>query len=219
MATLTITERRTGRSRPSAASRLVNTVIDPLHAFGSLDEHSPWLLALVATIVLRFGSLFVFYHPAVTPLKVIGGVAFQILTVVPAVLIAAIAVWVAGCAWRCRVRWRAVVTVTMHAYFAFTLATVVAASVAGALLPASVDVDLRHPPFTNFSAVGTDSLGPVLRSMLATLDVRWAYALGIVWLGLRACAPPEVRGRAGHVVATILAARVVLAVGSALFSR
>lgn len=195
--------------QPGPGARLANLVVDPRAAFGGIGDSPSWKLAFVVAIALRFVSLLAFYRPAVTPLKVLGGLLFQISTVVPPLLIASLVLWLAANAWRVGVGWRSALAIVTHAYVAYTLATVAFASVAGAVLPASSDVDLRSPPFTNFALLLADSAPAVLRHLVAELDVRSVYVLVLLWLGLRGVAPGERRQLVANVVATIALLRLV----------
>ena len=191
-----------------AGARLVNLVVDPVAAFRGIADDPSWRLALLAAVGIRFGSLFIFYEPAVTPIKVLGGLLFQILTVGPTVLLASLVAWLTARAWRVSVAWTTAFSILMHIYVAFTLATVGFASVAGALLPESADVDLRNPPFSNVTALlgGTDS--EVVRTLAGEIDVRSVYVLVLLWLGLRGAAPDAPRSAVVAVLMTIAFVRV-----------
>ena len=195
-------------SDSSASARLVNLVVDPLAAFRAIGLHPRWALAFVIAIALRFGSLFVFYRPTTTPLKVVAGLLFQLASVTPAVLLASLAVWLAARVWRVGVSWTATFSVITHVYVAYTLATIAFAGVAGALLPQTVDVDLRNPPFTNFASLLGDSTPDVGRSVVRELDVRSVYAVWLLWIGLRGAAPNAARYDVTTAVATIVLARL-----------
>jgi hypothetical protein len=93
-------------------------------------------------------------------------------------------------------------------YVAYTLATIAFAGVAGALLPESADVDLRHPPFTNFAPLLVTSTSEVLLSLARELDVRSAYALLLLWLGLRGAVPNAARSDVASAVAAIAVVRL-----------
>jgi hypothetical protein len=192
----------------------VNLVVDPVAAFREVSVHPSWALAFVIAIVLRFGSLFAFYRPAVTPLKVVAGLFFQVVTVASAVLLASLVVWVAALAWRAGAQWTPTFSVVTHVYVAHTLATIAFASVAGALLPESADVDLRHPPFTNFTPLLGDTTDDVILGLVGEIDVRSAYALVLLWLGLRGAAPNATRSvvtKAVTAVAFVRLAGVIVA--------
>jgi len=207
--------------RPRAAARLVNVILDPLAAFRDIDASPTWALAFVALTALRFGSLFVFYRPEVSPLKLVAGVLFQVLTVAPAVVVLALGLWAVAKFWRARLSWSSALSVTVHALFAYTLATVLVASIAGAVLPASVEVDLRNPPFTNLAFVAGAQTPAVMRRLLAAADVRVAYAFVLAYLGVAAASsapgvPAGGRRRAAGAVATGVAVHVLATVGATL---
>ncbi len=195
-------------SRQGAGARLVNLVVDPGAAFRGIADDPSWALAFVAAVGIRFGSLFLFYRPAVTPIRVIAGLLFQVMTIGPTVLLAALIAWLTARAWHVGVAWPTAVSILIHVYVAFTLATVAFASVAGALLPQSVDVDLRNPPFTNLTSL-LDGTGPeVFRTLVGEMDVRSAYALVLLWVGLRGAAPEAPRAAIARIILTIACLRV-----------
>ena len=202
--------------QPGAVSRLANLVVDPVAAFRGIADSPSWALALLAAVVLRFGSLFVFYRPAVTPLKVVAGLLFQVGTVLPVILLAAVVTWLAAKVWRVDVGWRPSFSIVTHAYVAYTLATIAFAAAAGALLPESTDIDLRNPPFTNFAARVADSGVTAIPKLVAELDVRSVYALLVTWLGLRGAAPSSGPSAIARVVASAAIVRLagVAAMGS-----
>jgi len=173
--------------RSSALARLANVVVDPRASFRDVASDPRWFVAFLGVILLRFTSVFVFYQPSTTPAKLVGGLLFQIVTTVPLLVALGLVLWSASRACGVRVGWPVAFDITVHVYFAYTVATVAIASVAGAVLPASADVDLRSPPFTNLGALAPDD--SVARVLLAHLDVRWAYTLVLVALGLRAGVP------------------------------
>ena len=126
------------------------------------------------------------------------------------VVSASVVLWLATKVWRLDMSWKSAVSVAVHTCFAYTLATVAIASVAGALLPASVEIDLRNPPFTNPSALVSGSVGHVVRAMIAELDIRSVYALILVSLGLRAGAAPAASHAAlTRVVGSLVIVRIV----------
>ena len=170
--------------RSGVWARLANVVIDPVASFRAVANDPRWLAAFTAVILLRFVSLFVFYQPSATPGKLLMGVVFQIVTTAPLLVALGLVLWSCSRAFGVRVAWPVSFAITVHVYFAYTLATVAVASVAGAVLPASVDVDLRNPPFTNLATLAPDER--VVRGLLTWVDVRSAYALALVMLGLRA---------------------------------
>jgi len=194
--------------RSDAGARLANLVVDPVAAFRGIADDPPWRLALLAAVGIRFGILFIFYQPAVTPIKMLGGLLFQILTVVPTVLVASVVAWLTARAWRVSLGWTTAFSILTHAYVAFTVATVGFASVAGTLLPESVDVDPRNPPFTNVTALlgGTES--EVLRTLAGEIDVRSVYVLVLLRLGLRGAVPNAPPSAVAAVVLTIAFVRV-----------
>jgi hypothetical protein len=203
---------------PGPGARLVNVIVDPVAAFDRIATSAPWLLAFTATVFLRFASLFVFYHPLVTPLKLLGGVVFQLTTVAPLLVVASLVIWLAAKAGRIGVSWRIAFSIATHTLFAYTLATIAIASVAGALLPASSDVDVRNPPFTNPASLASESSG-LTRALLGELDVRSAYAISLVWVGIRGAEPRASRARLAGVVVAIAVVRLAGVVGAGLLSR
>ena len=197
----------TSEDRPGVIARVVDIVVDPRAAFRAIAERPTWFGTLMAVVVIRFASLFVFYQPETTPGKLVLGVVFQLTTIVPAVLVAGTFLWVASNAWLVRVRWPVAFSIALHIYAAHTIATIVVASIAGALLPATVDVDLREPPFVNLSSFGFGQ-SPVLTRLLGELDVRSAYAAALAALGLKAARPSANWKTIACAVATCWAARV-----------
>jgi len=195
--------------RSGAGVRLVNLVVDPVDAFRGIACDPSWRLAFLAAVGVRFGSLFVFYEPSVTPIKALGGLLLQVLTVGPTVLLSSLVVWLVARVWRVNVAWATAFSILVHVYVAFTLATLAFSSVAGALLTESVDVDLRNPPFTNLTWLvgGTDS--DVVRTLAGEMDVRSAYVLVLLWLGLRGAAPDAPRSAIARALLTIAVVRVV----------
>jgi hypothetical protein len=195
--------------RSGAGVRLANLVVDPVDAFRGIACDPSWRLAFLAAVGVRFGSLFVFYEPSVTPIKALGGLLLQVLTVAPTVLLSSLVVWLVARVWRVNVAWATAFSILMHVYVAFTLATLAFSSVAGALLTESVDVDLRNPPFTNLTSLvgGTDS--DVVRTLAGEMDVRSTYVLVLLWLGLRGAAPDAPRSAIARALLTIAVVRVV----------
>ena len=195
--------------RSGAGVRLANLVVDPVDAFRGIACDPSWRLAFLAAVGVRFGSLFVFYEPSVTPIKALGGLLLQVLTVGPTVLLSSLVVWLVARVWRVNVAWATAFSILMHVYVAFTLATLAFSSVAGALLTESVDVDLRNPPFTNLTSLvgGTDS--DVVRTLAGEMDVRSTYVLVLLWLGLRGAAPDAPRSAIARALLTIAVVRVV----------
>ena len=195
-------------------ARVVDIVVDPRAAFRAIAERPAWFGMLIAVVVIRFASLFVFYQPQTTPGKLIIGLVFQLTTIVPAVLVAGTFLWVASNAWLVRVRWPVAFSIAIHIYAAHTIATIVVASIAGALLPAAVDVDLREPPFVNLSSWGLGQ-SPVTARLLGEMDVRSAYAATLAALGLKAARPSATWTTIACAVATCWAARVAVVVWAA----
>jgi len=194
--------------RSGAGARLVNLMVDPGAAFRGIAENPSWLLAFLAAATIRFASLFIFYRPAVTPAKVIAGLLVQILTVASTVLLASLVTWLAAGAWRVGVSWATAFSILMHAYVAFTLVTLAFACVAGALLPEDGDVDLRNPPFTNLTSLLSGTGSAVFRPLAGEFDVRSAYVLALLWLGLRNGSPEAPRSAVTKVLPTVAFVRV-----------
>ena len=198
---------------PGASARLVNVVIDPLDAFRDIRQACPWALAVATVIVLRFISLLVFYDPALTPLKVVASFAFQIAAVVPPLLLGSAVTWLAARAWRLGVGWRHVFSICAYVTVAYTVATLLFASAAGALASDLASFDVREPPFTNLAFLVRGSSMSLLHRLAAEADVRAVYAAFLLWLGLRAASYPDPREPTGknaaRVVATVAAIRVV----------
>jgi hypothetical protein len=195
---------------PTALGRLVDVIVDPRDAFHGISDRSPWALAFAVVITLRFVSLLVFYQPEVTIPKLIAGVLFQVGTVAPMLLAVTTVVWLAARAWRVRLTWQSAFSATTHVCVAHTLATIALASVAGVVLAESAEIDLRSPPFSNIAYFVTkerDLLGRVL----AELDIRSAYGLALMWIGVRAAAPTDSRTGTARVIATCAIARLLLA--------
>ena len=174
-----------GDAPPTALSRLVDVVLDPLAAFRGVDVRPTWGVAFLALVALRFGSVLAFYRPDTTPAKLAAGMLFQIATLLPLVTLTTLVLWLVALTCRVRVSWASAWCVATHVTFAYTLLTVAIASIAGALLPESSDVHLRNPPFTNLGFVVDQLEAPVAHAMLAEVDVRSAYAVTLMWLGVR----------------------------------
>ena len=109
--------------------------------------------------------------------------------------------------WRLDVGWSPTFSIVTHTYVAYTIATIAVASVAGAVLPDSTDIDLRSPPFTNLAPL-VNQWGDVTQRILAELDIRSVYAIVLLWLGLRAAAPSEPRSATVRVISTVAAIRL-----------
>ena len=195
---------------PTALGRLVDVIVDPREAFQGISDRSPWALAFVVIIALRFVSLLVFYQPDVTIPKLIAGVLFQVGTVAPMLLAVTTVVWLAAKAWGVRLTWHSALSVTAHVCVAHTLATIALASVAGVVLADSADIDLRSPPFSNIAYFVTDDRD-LLGRLLDELDIRSVYGLWLMWLGVRAAAPTDSRTGTAMVIATCAVARILLA--------
>ena len=194
---------------PGALVRLVDVVVDPRAAFRGIAEQPSWLAAFIAVVVARFVSLFVFYHPDTTPVKLAIGITFQVAMVMPMILASATLLWVSGRAWDVRFPWPTAFSVATHVLVAYTIVTIAVASVAGAMLPASVAVDLREPPFTNLAQLADVVHSPRWARVLAEADVRSAYALVLTAVGIRAAQPMVGRARIIGVVVSCFAARVL----------
>ena len=193
-----------------ALARVADIVMDPPAAFRNIDTQPSWGVAFLAIVGLRFASALAFYHPDTTPAKLLAGVLFQVATTLPLVAVTATLLWGVALAWRVRVSWASALCVTTHVAFAYTLCTVAVASVAGALLPDSVQVELRHPPFTNLAYLTDASESPVWHALAAAADVRSLYALVLAWIGVRSASKATALA-AGAVVATCFA---IVAIGS-----
>jgi hypothetical protein len=195
-------------TRQNSSGRLINLIVDPVSAFRGIADDSRWMLAFAVAVTLRFGSLFVFYRPAVTPMKVAVGLVFQVTTVAPQLLFASALIWTAAKAWGLGVRWKSTFSVTTHVYVAYTLATIAVASVAGAVLPESTEIDLRSPPFTNLAWL-VPELGGLARRILEEFDIRYAYVLVLLRLGLRGASTSETHPAVVEALATVAVVRLV----------
>jgi hypothetical protein len=193
---------------PGVIARLVDVVVDPRAAFRSIAIRPAWIGALFVVAAMRFASMFAFYRPDDTPAKLVAGVVFQLATIVPVMLVSGALLWFASRLWAIRLRWSVALSIVTHVYAAHTIATILVASVAGAVLPASAEVDLNSPPFTAVSALVDVSSFPFLERLLGELDVRSAYAGGLVALGVAAADPVASRIRIAGVVASCVAVRV-----------
>ena len=202
------------RGRAIALTRVVDVVLDPAAAFRDIDATPTWGIAFVATVALRFGSVLAFYNPETTPGKLLAGIFFQLVTTFPLVAVTVTLLWSVALAWRVRMTWASAWCVTTHVTFAYTLLTVAIASVAGALLPDGVQVELRQPPFTNLGALASASESPVWHTLLAAADVRSLYAAALAWVAVRSAS--RTTGRtAAAVVWTCFAITAAAAVASA----
>ena len=211
METVHIMSSRSDMPRSGVWARLANVVIDPVAAFRAVANDPRWLAAFAAVILLRFVSLFVFYQPSATPAKLVVGIVFQIVTTAPLLLALGLILWSCSRVCGVRVTWPVAFAITVHVYFAYTLATVAVASVVGAVLPSSVDVDLRNPPFTNLGELAPADQG-VLRGLLTWVDVRSAYAFALVILALRTSVPVVSIARVTLAAASAYAVLLVVAV-------
>ena len=200
---------------PGAFARVVDVVVDPRAAFRAIATRPAWTTALLVLVGIRFASLFLFYQPDTTPGKLVMGVAYQFATIIPMLLAAAALLWASCRAWSLSLGWSVAVSIAVHVTLAYTAATIAIASVAGAVLPASVDVDLREPPFVNFSALVDPNASRVLTRGLGEIDIRSAYATALVALGLRSAIPTASRARVVAATATCVVARVVAVLWSA----
>jgi len=191
-------------------TRLVDLIIDPRRAFHGIAHRAPWFVAFIMAVALRFASVLVFYHPTITIGKLIAGIVFQVGSVAPPTLFGSLVVWLAARVWGLHVRWRVLFSIVTHVYVAYTLATIAVASVAGAILPDSADVDLRNPPFVGLAPLVSDAANGLARVLVAELDLRAAYAAVLLWLGLRGASPNDSAASATRVVATALAMRLAI---------
>jgi hypothetical protein len=193
----------------SAAARLVNLIVHPPSAFAGINHESPWALAFVVIVCARIASLFVFYHPELTPGKLTLSVLFQVGTVLPLLLVSALLVWFAARVCGVRLAWAAGFSIVTHIDLAYTVATLAAASVAGALLPESADVDPRNPPFTSLAPLASGTTSTLVQHLAAAADVRAVYVLALLFVALRCAAPMERRQRIWVVVASVAGVRLV----------
>lgn len=205
-----------GDTNAGGLSRLANVVLDPIVGFRDIDRRPTGSVAFLALVALRFGSLLAFYRPDTSPPRLVAGILFQFAMLIPLVTITTALLWIVAMVWRSRMAWGSAWCITTHVMFAYTLLTVAFASVAGALLPESTDVDLRHPPFTNIGILVSASDLPVLHALAVEADVRSAYAGILAWLGVRAGS--NVSGvAAAAVITTCVGVEVLAALLSALF--
>jgi hypothetical protein len=124
--------------------------------------------------------------------------------------------WIVATAWRTGLTWASAWCITTHVIFAYTLLTVAIASIAGALLPESTEVNLRTPPYTNFGSLVDASDSSLLHALAIEADVRSAYAAVLAWIGVRAATGVS-GSKAAAVVSACVGVEVLLAVCSALF--
>src|SRR4051794_33890456 len=96
----------TARERQSGAwDRLVGVGVDPVGAFRGIDEHPVWAVAFLALVGLRFGSVLAFYQPDITPAKLVAGILFQVVTLMPLVALLTTVLRVAAAICRTRLTW------------------------------------------------------------------------------------------------------------------
>ncbi|HUQ80282.1 MAG TPA: hypothetical protein VM076_04065 [Gemmatimonadaceae bacterium] len=203
-----------GLPRTSAAARVLDAIIDPPAAFAAVRAQPTWGLAFLSLVLLRFGSALAFYNPETTPAKLASGVLFQLVTLFPLIAVTSTMLWLVALVWRARLTYAGAWCVTAHVTFAHALVTVALASVAGALLPESVDVALRHPPFTNLAFLADVTAQPFLHAVLGEIDVRSIYAVVLAGVGVRLAANTS-RMTAAGVVASCFTIIAALAVASA----
>ena len=211
-------------ARPANSSRTVialgrigNVIVDPITAFGDVGSIPTSALAFLVLVALRFTSVLIFYHPDVDSARLAAGALFQLVTMWPLTIALTLILWIASRAWGARTRWTSTYSVVVHVMLAYTLATVAIASIAGALLPESTNVELRHPPFTNLGDLVNASAFPILHALLVELDYRSAYALVLTFFGIRECIDPRNSSRACLIVATCFALNLLFTVLTAFF--
>ena len=204
---------RQGKSPRTAIAlgRIGNVIVDPIAAFVNLNTDPTSALAFFVLVALRFTSVLVFYHPDVDAARLGAGALFQLITIWPLTIVLTLLLWLISRASGARTSWASSYSVTVHVMLAYTLATVAIASVAGALLPESTDVELRHPPLTNLGAFVDKSANPLAHALLLELDYRSAYALALTYLGVRESDTDRSTSRAVRVVATCFAANLLFA--------
>lgn len=200
---------------PGPVARAVDVVLDPRAAFNAVAARPAWFGTFLIIVALRFGSAFVFYRPDVTAVKLIAGVLFQVVTIGPMLIAAAGLLWVATRVWGARLDWPTAVSIAAHVYLAHTIASIGTASIAGALLPASVDVDPRDPPFTSLRGLAHGAESLTVR-LLGEIDLRSAYAIALLAIAIRATVPQASRGRVAGVIVTCVAIRLVAVAWSAI---
>ena len=184
--------------------------MDPIAAFTHVSTYPTAALAFLALVALRFTSVLVFYSPEVDAARLAAGVLFQLVTIWPLTIALSLLLWITSRAWGARTTWASSYCVTVHVMLAYTLATVAIASVAGAILPESSNIDLRHPPFTNLGALVNATANPITHALLVDLDYRSAYALALTFIGVRESTGDRSATRAGLVVATCFVANLLL---------
>jgi hypothetical protein len=194
-----------------ALGRIGNVIVDPVAAFAQVSTYPTTALAFLALVALRFTSVLVFYHPELDAARLAAGALFQVVTIWPLTIALTLLLWITSRAWNARTSWTSTYCVIVHVMLAYTLATIAIASVAGAILPETSNVELRHPPFTNLGALASAAANPVTHALLVELDYRSAYALALTFVGVRESALDRNASRAGFVVATCFAAHLLLA--------
>lgn len=199
---------------PGPVARAVDVVLDPRAAFNAVAARPAWLGTFLIIVVLRFGSAFVFYRPDVTAVKLLAGLLFQVVTIGPMLLAAAGLLWVTTRVWGARLVWPTAASITAHLYLAHTIASIGAASIAGALLPASVDVDPRDPPFMSLRGLAHGP-GSLAVRLLGEIDLRSAYVLTLLAIAIRTTVPQASRGRVVGVIVTCIAIRLLAVAWSA----
>ena len=199
---------------PGPVARAVDVVLDPRAAFEAVAARPAWFGTFLIIVALRFGSAFVFYRPDVTAVKLLAGLLFQVVTIGPMLVAAAGLLWVTTRVWGTRLVWPTAVSITAHLYLAHTIASIGVASIAGALLPASVDVDPRDPPFTSLRSLALGS-GSLAVRLLGEIDLRSAYAVTLLAIAIRTAVPQASRGRVAGVIVTCFAIRLLAVAWSA----
>ena len=194
-----------------ALGRIANVIVDPIAAFAHVGADPTSALAFLALVIVRFTSVVAFYRPELTAARLAAGILFQLITIWPLTVALTLLLWVTSRAWGARTSWSSTYCVTVHVMLAYTLATVAIASASGAFLPESINVDLRHPPFTNLGTLADASANPALHAILVELDYRSAYALTLTFLGVRAFTADQDIPRAFRVVATCFVFNLVFA--------
>lgn len=195
-----------------ALGRIGNVIVDPIAAFAHVDTAPTSGLAFFALVGLRFSSVLVFYHPAVDPARLAAGALFQLITIWPLTVVLTLLLWTTSRSWGARMSWTSTYCVVIHVMLAYTLATIAIASVAGAVLPASTNIELRHPPFTNLGALVNAESNPLAHALALELDYRSAYALMLTFIGVRVSTADHNSSRACLIVATCYCASLVLTV-------
>jgi hypothetical protein len=200
-----------GRSSRTAFAlgRIGNVIVDPPGAFATANTHPTSALAFLTLVALRFTSVVVFYHPDVDPTRLAAGVLFQVITIWPLTALLTVLLWTTSRAWGARTSWASTYCVVVHVMLAYTLATIAIASIAGAILPETTNVELRHPPFTNLGALADPTANPIAHALLVELDYRSAYALILTFIGVRESAADRATPRAWLIVATCFAVNLV----------